>query len=490
MSILLVIDDEESVRYGFRRVFEGDDLEVLTAATAADGLRQLADRGADVVVLDLQLPDRSGLDVFREIHAREPRRPVLFITAHGTTETAIEAMKGGAFDYLVKPVDLERMSQVLDRAFEAARLMSMPAMLPAEDQGDRILGQSPAMQEMCKAIGRIAPQDVNVLILGESGTGKELVARALYKHSRRHDKPFLAINCAAIPETLLESELFGHERGAFTGADRKRIGKFEQCSGGTLFLDEIGDMPLSLQAKMLRVLQEQRFERVGGNETIQAHVRVLAATNQDLPKLVAEGRFRKDLFYRLNAVTIQVPPLRARKEDVAELAHYFLFHLDRELNLDLRAIAPEALDILQGHSWPGNVRELQGVIKQAMLNASGHLLYPEFFPDYLLKSPPPVLAPTAGAEHPFDLIAFIETQLSRADGRLHEEVVQAVERLLFTRVLHFTHGHQTQASELLGINRATLRHKLRTLGIALDRIPVEEAACDHGQSQNEREELS
>src|SRR5581483_854843 len=245
MPTLLVVDDEESVRYSFRRAFEGNGTAVLTAATCAQGLKQVRERRPDVVVLDLQLPDGSGLDVFRKIHSQDPKRPVIFITAHGTTDTAIEAMKGGAFDYLVKPVDLERLSQVLDRAFEAARLMHVPAVLPAEDRGDRIVGRSPAMQEMCKALGRLAPQEVNVLILGESGTGKELVARALYQHSKRAHRPFLAINCAAIPEGLLESELFGHEQGAFTGATRRRIGKFEQVSGGTLFLDEIGDMPLA-----------------------------------------------------------------------------------------------------------------------------------------------------------------------------------------------------------------------------------------------------
>src|SRR6266851_1530310 len=312
MSTLLVIDDEESVRYSFRRVFESDSVQVLTARTAAEGLDQIREQRPDVVVLDLQLPDRSGLEVFQEIKSLDPKRPVIFITAHGTTEAAIEAMKGGAFDYLVKPVDLDRLSQVLGRAFEAARLMHVPAVLPAEDSGDRIVGRSFVMQEMCKAIGRVAPQDVNVLVLGESGTGKELVARALYHHSARGGQPFLAINCAAIPETLLESELFGHEQGAFTGATRRRIGKFEQCSGGTLFLDEIGDMTPGLQAKMLRVLQDQRFERLGGNETLQTQVRVLAATNQDLEQLVAAGRFRKDLYYRLKVVTIRVPPLRER----------------------------------------------------------------------------------------------------------------------------------------------------------------------------------
>jgi two-component system nitrogen regulation response regulator GlnG len=484
MPVLLVVDDEQSVRYSFRRVLEGDGVQVLTAATAAEGLAQVQAQQPDVVVLDLQLPDRSGLDVFQEIQALDPRRPVIFITAHGTTETALEAMKRGAFDYLVKPVDLERLTQLLGRAFEAARLMHVPAVLPAEDGGDRIVGRSAVMQEMCKTIGRIAPQDVNVLILGESGTGKELVARALYQHSRRADRPFLAINCAAIPEALLESELFGHEKGAFTGADRKRIGKFEQCNGGTLFLDEIGDMPAPLQAKLLRVLQEQRFERLGGNELIQTQVRVLAATNQDLPRLVEEGRFRKDLYYRLNVVTIKVPPLRERLDDVAELAHYFLFRFDRELGLDFRAFAPEALGLLEGFSWPGNVRELQSVIKQALLQGSGHLILPEFLPD-AIRHPESAAAPAAPGPAPdgrgFDLEGLIERLLRAGEKDLHGQVIAAVERVLFTRVLGHTHGHQVQASELLGLNRQTLRHKLRTLGLAVDKILTED-----GQEPNRK----
>jgi two-component system nitrogen regulation response regulator GlnG len=474
------------VRYSFRRVFEENGVEVLTAATAAEGMQQVRERGPDVVVLDLQLPDRSGLEVFREIRELDPKRPVVFITAHGTTETAIEAMKGGAFDYLVKPVDLDRLSQVLDRALEAARLMHVPAVLPAEDSADRIVGHSLVMQEMCKAIGRVAPQDVNVLILGESGTGKELVARALYHHSRRAHKPFLAINCAALPETLLESELFGHEQGAFTGATRRRIGKFEQCDGGTLFLDEIGDMAPALQAKMLRVLQEQRFERLGGGETIQTRVRVLAATNQDLEKLVALGRFRKDLYYRLKVVTIRVPALRERPDDVAELAHYFLFRFDRDLGLDLRGFAPDALELLQAYSWPGNVRELQSAIKQAMLNGSGHILLPEFLPETLHCEPPPVSGPAdagTGGDKDFDLGGLIEGLLAKGEKDLHGQVVRAVERMLLERVLRHTHGHQAQASEVLGLNRATLRHKLRSLGLALDKILVDERRDDRSDQR-------
>jgi two-component system nitrogen regulation response regulator GlnG len=478
MPTLLVIDDEQSVRYSFRRVFEGDGVQVVTAGTATQGLAMVREHNPDVIVLDLQLPDRSGLDLFGDIQAQDSKRPVIFITAHGTTDTAIEAMKAGAFDYLVKPVDLDRLSQVLGRAFEAARLMQVPAKLPAEEEGDRIVGRSPVMQEMCKAIGRIAPQDVNVLILGESGTGKELVARALYHHSRRAQRPFLAINCAALPETLLESELFGHEKGAFTGADRRRIGKFEQVSGGTLFLDEIGDMAPAIQAKMLRVLQEQRFERLGSNEIVQTQVRVLAATNHDLERLVAEGRFRKDLYYRLKVVTIQVPPLRDRLDDVAELAHYFLFRFDRELGLDLRGFAPETLALLQGYSWPGNVRELQSAIKQAMLSASGHILSPEFLPEALHRAAAPAGTPLSGpegeAEAVADLSGFIEGLLRRGETGLHPRVIDAVERMLLTRVLRQTHGHQAQASELLGLNRATLRHKLRALGLAVDKVLVDE----------------
>ncbi len=474
MPKLLVVDDEESVRYSFRRVFQGDDVLVLTAATAAEGLSAIDREQPDVIVLDLQLPDRSGLELFRDVHAQNPKRPVIFITAHGTTETAIEAMKGGAFDYLVKPVDLDRLSQVLGRAFAAARLMSGPDVLPTADAEDRIVGHSPIMQEMCKAIGRVAPQDVNVLILGENGTGKELVARALYQHSRRAALPFLAINCAALPETLLESELFGHEQGAFSGAARRHVGKFEQAGNGTLFLDEIGDMSLGLQAKMLRVLQDQRFQRVGGTETLQTDVRVLAATNQDLPHLVAAGRFRKDLYYRLNAVTISVPPLRDRREDVAELAHYFLFQLNRELGMDLRGFAPEALELLERHAWPGNVRELHGVIKQAMLNASGHILFPEFLPEQLSQRGA-TPSPGGGEDADLDLHSFIDARLREGQGHLHDEVIAAVERLLFAQVLRHTHGHQTQASELLGLSRATLRHKLRALGLAVDKILVDDA---------------
>jgi two-component system nitrogen regulation response regulator GlnG len=478
MPRILVIDDEESVRYSFRYVFEGDDMEVLTAGTAGEGLQLLLEQHPDVVLLDLKLPDRSGLDLYSQIRTVDPKRPVIFITAHGTTETAIEAMKQGAFDYLVKPVDLDRLSQILSRALEAARLMHVPALLTGEEASDRIVGRSPNMQEMCKTIGRIAPLDVNVLILGESGTGKELVARALYHHSKRASQPFMAINCAAIPEALLESELFGHEQGAFTGAYRRRIGKFEQCNGGTLFLDEIGDMSPALQAKMLRVLQDQQFERLGGNETLQTDVRLLAATNQDLEKRVGEERFRKDLYYRLKGVTIRVPPLRERLEDVAELAHYFLYRFNRELDRDLRAIAPETLDLFQSHSWPGNVRELQGVIRETMLRSSGSVLLPEFLPQELRPTtgvPVPVLPASS-----FDLHGLIRQLLAEGATDVYARVIESVERILFPEVLAHVQMHQARASELLGMSRGTLRTRLRALRLGIDKIVIDDPSTGDG----------
>ena len=465
MPTLLVVDDEAIIRHSFRKAFATADVSVLTAGTVAEGWAAVERERPDVIVLDLQLPDGSGLDLFDRVRAADPRRPVVVISAHGTTEIAIESTKRGAFDYLTKPVALDHLSRVLERAFEAARLMREPAALPDEARADRIVGRSAVIQELGKVIGRVAPQDGNVLITGESGTGKELIARAIYTHSRRAGQPFLAINCAAIPEGLVESELFGHEPGAFTGADRQRVGKFEQAADGTLLLDEIGDMPLPVQAKMLRTLQEQRFERVGRNHSIATRVRVLAATNQDLERLIAAGRFRADLYYRLKVVTIHVPPLRERKEDIPELAHHFLFRYAREAGRDVRGFAPDALDLLQRHDWPGNVRQLQNCVQAAVFQTAGHTLLAADLPGLTPAEAAP--APSGGA---FDLIATIEAMLRDGSNNVHGRVVALVERELITRALRHTHGHQAQASDVLGINRTTLRHKLRELGITLDKV--------------------
>lgn len=464
MPTLLLVDDEPHLGYTFRRAFGDEGVTVRAVATVAEGIRQFEAEQPDVVVLDLQLPDGSGLEVFEAIRAIRPRTPVIFMTAHGTTQTAIEAMRHGAFDYLVKPVNFERLRDLLQRAFETARLMQVPAVLPPTEPVDRIVGHSPAMQEMCKTIGRVAPQEVNVLIQGESGTGKELVARAIYHNSRRVGHPFLAINCAALPENLVESELFGHEKGAFTGADRRRVGKFEQCNGGTIFLDEIGDMPPGTQAKMLRLLQEQRFERVGGAETIQTQVRILAATNQDLEGRMAEGKFRGDLYYRLRVVSIAVPSLRERGDDVLELAHHFLYLFNQELELSIRGFDAEALACLQAYRWPGNVRELQSVVKEAMLRTTGPIVLLEFLPPELRAVPPATHIPNSRSEG-FDLDRVIEELLKQGNKDLHAQVIRQVEEILFARVLRETGGHLAQASARLGLNRSTLRYKLRDLGL-------------------------
>lgn len=469
MPRLLVIDDEAAVGYSIRRLLSGGDVDVETATTAAEGFAKARAGSFDSIILDVQLPDRSGLDLFGDLRSLDVKRPIIFITAHGTTDTAIEAMKHGAFEYLVKPLDVDRLTQVIDRALAAADMMHVPALLSTDTRPDRIIGRSNIMQEMSKAIGRIAPQDVNVLIVGETGAGKELVARAIYHHSRRADKPFLAINCAAIPENLLESELFGHEEGAFTGAARRRIGKFEQCNGGTLFLDEIGDMAFPLQSKLLRVLQEHEFEPIGGNRVIKAQVRVLAATNHDLEKDMAEGRFRKDLFFRLREVAISVPSLKQRREDIAEIAHHFLFSFARDMGRDLRGFSGDALDLLLNYDWPGNVRELQGAIKQAIISSAGPLIESGDFPEMIRKSQNP-LAFADSASDSQSLVELIKQLMNEQESDLYGRVIRRVERDLLTIVLQRTKLNQVQASEILGLNRSTLRHKLRELGISLDKV--------------------
>ena len=467
MPKLLVVDDEAVIRQSFEWVFGAKSgVEVVTAATVAEGWDRARQDEPDVIVLDLQLPDGTGLELFDRLRVENPKRPVLFITAHGTTNTAIEAMKRGAFDYLIKPLDLEQLSVLLGRAFEAARLMREPAMLPEDSPDDHLIGRCLAMQEVFKQIGRIAPQDVNVLISGESGTGKELVARAIYQHSRRSGKPFMAINCAAIPDALVESELFGHERGAFTGADRQRVGKFEQVHDGTILLDEIGDMPLAVQAKMLRLLQDQRFERVGGNEAISTRVRVLAATNRDLEKLIAAGRFRNDLYYRLKEVTIHLPALRERREDIAELAHHFLFRFARETGRDLRGFDPDVRARFETYPWPGNVRELRGVVRQAALRATGPIIQADSLPAELSGFP---AAPSATP----GIQSEIDAALKAGKKDLHAMILGGVERELIVRVLRHTRGHQGQACDILGIDPKTLRAKLRDLNLAVDKIVIE-----------------
>jgi two-component system nitrogen regulation response regulator GlnG len=472
--VLLIDDDPALIPEQVRQAFPVPGHRVRVAGTGAAGLEQVRTEPPDVILLDLRLPDQSGLEVYRGIRQIDARIPVIFVTMAKTADTAIEAMKQGAYDYLFKPLDLQQLRRVVGEAVEVARRMRAPAVVaqtpPDPDMDGAILGGCPAMREVYKAIGRVTGQEVAVLITGESGTGKELVARAIYQHSPRAKAAFLALNCAAIPENLLESELFGHEKGAFTGADRRRIGKFEQCNGGTIFLDEIGDMPLALQAKILRLMQEQVFERVGGNETVRTDVRLIAATHRDLKAESAEGKFRPDLFYRLGVFTIHLPPLRERGEDLTMLVQYYLRRFSRELGREVHDIAPEALARLRSHSWPGNIRELQSVLKQALLRASGTVLLPTFLSDPLDGSgATAVRAVPQSQEEQLHLEAFIRQRLGPDASDLYAETHGQVDRLLLPLVLEYTQGNQHQAARLLGLARQTLRLKLRELGLHVTR---------------------
>lgn len=477
MPTLLVVDDDPEVLYSMERSLKTDSLGVLGATTAQEGVALVRQHRPDAVVLDVRLPDMSGLDAVNSMREIDPLLPIVVITAFATTDTAIEAIKRGAFEYLLKPVDLKQLRDVVAQALEISRLRHVPAVFdetPAQEKVDRIVGRSAAMQEVYKAIGRVAPLDVTVLLLGESGTGKELVARALYHHSRRNRGPFLAINCAAIPETLLESELFGHERGAFTGADRRRIGKFEQAHRGTLFLDEIGDLSPATQAKLLRLLQERQFDRIGGNETVEADVRVIAATNQNLEAAVAAGLFRQDLYYRLKGYTIELPPLRERTEDLPLLVEHFVTRFNKELGKLVRDVAPSVFDLLSRHMWPGNVRELENVLRHALIHATGDTLTPDLLPREMID------AQAAGTASPMSLdVGQRLRELVRAgEADIYRRLCLEVDRVILDIALQHTRGNQVLASQLLGMSRNTLRAKLRTLGLSLQKQLLPDAERD------------
>lgn len=466
---MLLIDDEADVQYSFRRIFEGSGIDISTASSGEEGLKLIPRVKPDLVVMDVRMAGMNGLETLRRLRENDSKLPVIMMTAYGTTQTAIEAMKLGAYDYLLKPFDVPKLKQIIGDAFKAAedmkRVVSYEPLLESEDYDIGIIGRSEPMQKVFKLIGQLAATDATALITGESGTGKELVARAIYHHSKRSDKPFLAINCAAIPENLLESELFGHEKGAFTGAGAQRIGKFEQCNGGTIFLDEIGDMSLTTQTKILRVLQSGSFERVGGNQSVQVNVRVIAATNKPLEEAVAAKQFRDDLFYRLNVVRIQMPALRERRDDIPLLVEYFLKRNAAGKHGGKKLLSKDAMTFLEQHDWPGNVRELQNAIERALVVSKGDIILPGDFGG--IGSKPQVArggggaAPIAAEQTAVDDPAFLAKQLfiwARKNPKM--KVVPAVERELIIHALSETGGNQVQAAKLLGITRATLRKRI------------------------------
>jgi len=496
MQKILIIDDDEGVCYSLARLLSSEDRRVTAVQTPEAGLEALRGEDPDVVLLDVKIPGADGLELLKIIRKQRPRQLVVMMTAHGTTETAIEAMKRGAYDYLMKPFDSENLLSVVNKALDNARLNQRVAAGidgkeakkgPQDRAGfsDRIIGKSAAMQEVYKKIGQVASREVPVMIRGESGTGKELVARALWQHSARSDKPFLAVNCAAIPENLLEGELFGHEKGSFTGADSRRLGKFEQADEGTLFLDEVGDMSIATQAKILRVLQSNTFERVGGTETIKVDVRIIAATHQNLEKLIAEGKFREDLYYRLRVMEILLPPLRERREDVPEIVRFLLQRHREALNSEAANVSPRAMDQLMNCDWPGNIRQLENVIRRAMVLCNGSMIgteHLEFGPDSSrydqskpsvtaqgstlgnIAPPPPTAAVAShggGGINMEDMDHLVERLLSSGRAALIEEM----ERLLIGRALERLNGNQLQTAKLLGITRNTLRSRIEKYGL-------------------------
>lgn len=473
MSKLLLIDDEADVRYSFQRIFDAPDIELTTASSGEEGLRLIPKIKPDLVLMDIRMGGMSGIETLKQLRKTEPKLLVILMTAYGTTQTAIEAMKYGAYDYLLKPFDVPKLKQIVTAALKAARdmkqVVSYEPLLQVEDYELGIVGRSEPMQNVFKLIGQLAASDATALITGETGTGKELVARAIYHHSSRSERPFLAINCAAIPEQLLESELFGHEKGAFTGATQQRIGRFEQCNKGTIFLDEIGDMTPATQTKILRVLQSGTFERVGGNTPIRVDVRVIAATNKQLEQAVAAKEFREDLFYRLNVVRLQLPALRERRDDIPLLINYFLkkFAQERQDHRP-KSISAAALKALENYDWPGNVRELENVIHRALVVAKGDAILPEDLPTDV-AAPRVAVGPvtTAAKLTPQPTGEGDETLASLA-GQLFQwarkqparKIIPAVERELIIQALKETNGNQVHAAKLLGITRATLRKRL------------------------------
>ncbi|MGV8074642.1 MAG: sigma-54-dependent transcriptional regulator [Syntrophobacteraceae bacterium] len=475
MEKILIVDDDDGLVHFLCRFFTRQEYDVRSCNNGITAIEMVENDPFDLILLDYKMPGRNGLDTLKEIRRLQVKTPVIVMTAYGTMDTAIEAMKLGAYDYLLKPFDRDELERLARDALEVNRLMKEIVSFPDSvskalqvPKGEvKIIGSHRRMQEVYKLVGQVAAKDVTVLITGESGTGKELVARAIYHHGGRKEKPFLAVNCAAIPETLFESELFGHERGAFTGAERTHIGKFERCHDGTLFFDEIGDMPLSTQAKLLRVLQYGEIERLGGSQTIKVDVRIIAATNKNLERAIKKGLFREDLYWRLKIISIHLPPLRERAEDIPALADYFVSRFNDEYHTSIRRIEAGTLEKLKSHPWPGNVRELENTLRRAVLLSSGEVLLEEHLK---FDSGRSELQRGTAEEQPWTRIErkldeLIPDLLLVCREKIHESVIDMVERTLMAKVLDQCAYNQVKAAGVLGISRNTLRHRMKKFGL-------------------------
>ena len=469
MNTILVIDDDDQLRLSFCRLLKEENYTVISAASGEAGLDIVRGTLLDLVILDMRLPGMNGMETFKEIRKVDTKLPVIIVTAYGTTDIAIEATKMGAYDYVLKPFEVPEMLTLIRQAIEAGYFMRSPVVVdasPGGQQGDAIIGQSWLMQTVYKTIGRVSQTDATVLIRGESGTGKELVARAVYQHGIRSGKSFLIINCVAIPETLLESELFGYEKGAFTGASQRHIGKIEQANGGTVFLDEIGDMPLNIQAKILRLLQEKSIERLGGEKTIPVDVRIIAATNKNLEQAILEqGKFREDLYFRLKVVTIELPPLRERKEDIDPLISFYLHKFSAELKIDNPSIQPEALTLLNRYEWPGNIRELSNLIQKVLIFNRGAPISAADLEQIIEKKN------KTGRDGEIELTTirhWVRQLLVNPSGTYSfDDFMDTVSSIVISEALKSTNGNRTQAAKLLGLSRPTLHAKIEKHNIKL-----------------------
>jgi two-component system nitrogen regulation response regulator GlnG len=472
--IILVIDDDTEIRYSLSRVLSSRKYQVTEAASGEQGIALVKKSAPDLVFLDIRMGGMNGLETLQHIRSINPRQMVVLMTAFGTAQTAIEAMKYGAFDYIMKPFDPQKVLTVAETALKAhADMRAVGDYKPAintEDYKEGIVGSSPVMQEVFKIIGQVTASDVTVMITGESGTGKELVARSIWKHSHRANKPFIAVNCAAIPDNLIESELFGHEKGSFTGATIQRIGKFEQCDGGTIFLDEIGDMALATQTKILRVLQQGEIQRVGGTEIIRVDVRVLAATNKNIEEMVRAKSFREDLYYRLNVVRIRMPALRERADDIPPIIDYVLQTLEKTKKAKLKKVSPEALALLTRHRWPGNVRELENVIYRTAVIAQGDTILLKDLPQEIrdaVGGPSGTIAESevAPASGGPDLASAIDALYAQLKAGHKEPILDFVEDELIKRTMKDEAGDLAKAAARLGLSKAALKKRAERLGL-------------------------
>jgi len=496
---ILVIDDDEGLRYSLERVLSARGYQIIQASSGEEGLKVAEKEKPSVILLDNRMGGITGIETLQHLRSSSPDSMVILMTAFGTTQTAIEAMKFGAFDYIIKPFDVAKILGLIEKALAAYADLHQAKddyepTLNSEDYREGIVGSSEPMQEVFKVIGQVAASDVTVMITGESGTGKELVARCIYQHSLRNGRPFIAVNCAAIPENLIESELFGHEKGSFTGATNQRRGKFELCDGGTIFLDEIGDMSLTTQTKILRATQEGEIQRVGGNETIKVDVRLIAATNRNLEKLVEEGEFREDLYYRLNVVRLRLPSLRERKEDIPALVDFVIQKLGRARKTRAKRFSSDAMSILTTYDWPGNVRELENLVYRSAVVAGGEAILRKDLPDELLSQVGDK-APTTASQAPFKPVENIEATspqeiagrspaapatapaapltLEAACNQLYdllrqdtdESILSLIEREMIIRALKEFEGNQVKTAKLLGITRATLRKRIEQMDL-------------------------